>query len=144
MSQLGNIKSKLKDKLNELVDAETLREVVVLNPNDSSFNVDARSFPVAILSSPSSTSSRVTNRDNERIHTFEIVVLVKHENVTGDTYFEDLIETILDKFDNNETLGGLCIAIEPSYSEPQPVPSGDKSISALAITLDIRMLKTLT
>lgn len=144
MSQLGDIKNKIKDKLDELVDAEVIREVVVLNPNDSTFNVNARSFPVAILSSPSSTSSRITNRDNERIHSFEIVVLVKRENVTINTYFEDLIESILDKFDNNETLGGLCIAIEPSYSEPQPVPSGDKSISGLAVTLDIRMLKTLT
>lgn len=150
MSQLGDIKNKIRDKLQELVDTDPakLKTVIVLNPMDAAQNLNIPLYPAAILSTPSTkASTRMTNVENERVHTFDIVVLVKKENISKEspgTYFEDLIEAILNKFDDNEYLGGLALAIEPSTSQPEPVASADKALIAFVVALDVRLVRLKT
>src|SRR5258706_16036344 len=98
MSQTGDIKLAIRDKLQQLADAGNLTEVIVLNKPVSIFNINANSFPVAVLANNSFNGVRATNRDNEVTHSFEILVIEKSENIDSDTYLEDLSEVIRKKF----------------------------------------------
>lgn len=144
MSQTGNIKLKIRDLLQELVDAGTLAEVLVLNKPTSLFSLQTDKFPVAVVANNSFSGERATNRDNEVTHTFEILVIEKTENIDTDTYLEDLSETIRKKFADNETLGGLSIAIDPAVSQVGPISETDYSMTVFLITLKVRAIETLT
>lgn len=144
MSQTGNIKLKIRDLLEELKDVGTLSDVLLLNKPTSIFSLQTDKFPVAVLANNSFTGERATNRDNEVTHTFEILVIEKTENIDTDTYLEDLSETIRKKFADNETLGGLSIAVEPAVSQVGPISETDYSMTVFLITLKVRAIETLT
>jgi hypothetical protein len=143
MSQTGDIKLKIRDLLQDLVNNDTLADVIVLNKPTAIFSLQTEKFPVAVLANNSFSGERATNRDNEVTHIFEILVIEKTDNIDTDTYLEDLSETIRKKFADNETLGGLSIAIEPSSSQVGPISEADYSMTVFLITLKIRAIETL-
>ena len=107
-------------------------------------------FPVAILTTAATDSVANTNVQNLRTYTFEIVVLVKAEEITSPTQIEDLIENILNKFDNDPTLkAGTGIsaadgAVEPSTSSPEAVTSGSNDYIVFSVNLRVRAIRDLT
>lgn len=144
MSQTGNIKLKIRDLLQELMDAGTLGDVLLLNKPTAIFSLNLDKFPVAVLANNSFTGERATNRDNEVTHTFEILVIEKSDNIDTDTYLEDMSEIVRKKFADNETLGGLSHAIEPAVSQFGPLSETDYAMTVFLITLKVRTLETLT
>ena len=144
MSQTGDIKLKIRDLLQDLVDNGTLAAITVLNKPVAIFSLIPDKFPVAVLANNSFTGERLTNRDNEITHTFEILVIEKSENIDTDTYLEDMAEVMRKKFADNETLGGLSVAIEPSVSQAAPISETDYSMTIFLLTLKVRAVEALT
>lgn len=144
MSQTGDIKLKIRDLLQDLVNDNTLGEVIVLNKPTAIFDLSPDKFPTAVLANNSFTGERATNRDNEITHTFEILVIDKSDNVDTDTYLEDLSETLRKKFADNETLGGLSIAIEPSSSPYGPLSEANYDMVVFLLTLKVRVFESIT
>ena len=144
MSLITNIKNAIKTKLDGLVTAGKLGEVQMDDFKLGVFDRDYGKFPVAILTTPSIEGGYLTNRDNLRTHTYEIIVIQKGENIESATDIEDLIETILDAFDNDFTLNGIADGgVEPSSSTPQAVTSRGKSLVAFSVILKAKGVKTL-
>jgi hypothetical protein len=148
MSQISDIKTAVQGHLNALKTAGKFGTVIVddfrTNP-DTGLGKNIASYPAAILGSPAITSAYETNRDNMRTFDFEILVMCKGENVNGIAVIEDLIQTILDEFDNDPTLGGKANgAVEPSASNPEAVSAPDGTFIIFTISVKARALVTLT
>lgn len=144
MSLVTNIKNQIKAKLDALVTANKLGEVQMDDYKLGIFDRDYGKFPVAILTTPSIEGNYLTNRDNIRTHTYEIIVINKGENIATATDIEELIETLLDAFDNDFTLNGVADGgVEPSSSTPQAVTSRGKSLVAFSIILKAKAVKNL-
>lgn len=145
MSLVSDLKNAIKTNLDALVTAETLGEAQMDDYKIGIFDRDYGAYPAAILTTPAIEGGAFTNRQNERVHTFQIVVIQKAENVESATEIETLIETILDKFDNDPTLSGKADGgVEPSSSTPEAVVSRGKTYIAFAITLKAHAIKDLT
>ncbi len=141
-----NIKNAIKSKLDALVVDNVIAEIqeddLTISPI---YDRDFASFPAAVLTLPSIENDVITNRDNLRTHTFDIVVVQKAENITSVTQIEDLMENIINKFDNDPTLGGAANGgLEPASSTPTPVVSKDKTYIIFVVTLKAKATKDLT
>jgi len=149
-TKLHTIKTNIKATLDELKREQVLREVQVDDFKKSIFNRNFAAYPAAILTTPTIESSAATNVQNMRVYTFEIPVIVKAEEVTGAGQIEDLIEAILNKFDNDPTLkgdgttGSADGGVEPSTSSPEAVTSGGNDYIAFSIILRCRAIRDLT
>lgn len=151
MSTLATVKTNIKTVLDNLETAGTLGNVQVDDLKKNLFNRDFPAFPAAILTTPAIESIAETNRSNLRTYTFDIVVLSKAESVTSSTQIENLIEAILNEFDNDPTLkagGATGIAdggVEPSSSQPEAITSGaGVDYIVFGITLRVRATRELT
>ena len=125
MSLVANIKAQIKARLDELKIAGTLAEVQEDDlQNSVLIDRDFAAFPSAILTGPAIEGDYFTNSQNMRTHTFEIVVVNKVENITGVAQIDDLVEAILDKFDQDFNLQGTADGgVKPATSAPVPVQS---------------------
>lgn len=145
MSQASDIKTRIKALLDELVVSNDLAEVIVDDFKTSFDKKDIAAYPVAILSTPSVESEILTNRQNVRAYTFEVVVIMKGEDISGTDDVENLMETVLNKFDNDPTLNGKAEGgLEPSTSTPAPVTSGDNSYIVFSLFLRAKAIIDLT
>jgi len=138
-----DIKTEIRNLLESLTKNETLREVIVDDFKMGIFDRDYGRFPVAIITTPSIEGEYFTDHQNMRIHTFEIVVLQKGENITSADEIETLVETILDKFDTNETLAGKAMQVEPASTVPQAVTSRGKNYVAFSVLIKAKAVKAL-
>lgn len=140
------IKNAIKSKLDALVVQEILEEVQEDDFKISPvYNRDIAQYPAAVLTCPSIEADTLTNRDNLRTHVFDIVVIEKGENVESVTQVEDLMENILNAFDNDPTLGGAANGgVEPAISTPAPIVSKDKSLIVFVVTIKAKATKDLT
>lgn len=147
-SKANTIKTNIKYILDALQRKEILRDVQVDDHKRNIFNRTFTAFPVAILTTPAIESRAETNVQNLRTYQFEIIVLLNSEEVTDDAQLEDLIEDILNEFDNDPTLkGGTDTsaadgAVEPSTSSPEAI-EGTKFI-AFSITIRAKAMRDLT
>ena len=145
MTLIVDIKNRIKTLLDELVTAGTLGEVQMDDFKQGIFDRDYSAFPAAVLTTPSIQGNYFTNRQNARTHTFDIVILNKADNIESATQIETLIETILDKFDNDPTLNGKADAgSEPSSSSPEAVVSRTGTFIVFAISIKAKAIKDLT
>lgn len=145
MSTIQSIKTEIQTILNELITSGDLGGVIVSDFRKDITDYDIASYPTAILTTPAIRSETLTNRDNLRTLEFNIVIIDKGENISSTTQIETLIETILNKFDNNPTLNGLADGgVVPSTSEPEVATIGDKSYIAFMVILQIKISKSLT
>ena len=147
---LNTIKTRIKTILEDLQRQEILNDVQVDDFKSGALSRNFSKFPVAVLTSPQIESAALTNSQNIRTYLFEILVVMKGEEVTDAAQVEDLIENILNEFDNDPTLkagenvGVADGAVEPSTSSPEAVVSGDKSYISFFITLRVRAVRDLT
>lgn len=145
MSSLSEIKTAIKAKLDELKTAGTLADVQEDDFKVGILERDIMAYPCAILTTPTIESSAETNRDNTRIYTYEIVVVQKQELINAATDIEDLAEAILNKFDNDPTLGGKADAgVEPATSSPQAAISRGKGVIFFSVILRVKKIIALT
>ena len=132
-----SIKNQVKERLEELKRRQMLEEVVVddfkLNLNDQEL-----CYPAAILTSPTVEGEYFTSKDNLRLYTFEIEIVVNGEDISDPTEVEELAEAILDEFDQNDTLGGTAIQLEPSTTTPEPVKASDRTFIVFSVILKAR------
>lgn len=142
---ITDIKTKIKAKLDALVPT-TLGEVFVDDFKDTAiFDRDYGAYPVAVMTSPSLENAAETNRDNLRRHIFNILVIFKGEDIATAYDVENVMETLLDAFDNDPTLTGTADGgVEPSTSTPEPIVSRDKSYIAFVLTVKAKAIKSLT
>lgn len=139
--QSTDIKNKIKALLDGLVTSEVLGEVQMDDFKKSVLDRDYANYPAAVLTGPATTSEYLTNRDNIRTYTFEIIVLQNAENVSSSTEIEELVEAILNVFDNDPTLTGSANgAVEPSASSPAPAMSRGKTFIGFVISLKARAI----
>lgn len=149
-TKLKTIKDNIKAVLEQLERDEVLKQVVVDDFKKGILSRDFAAFPVAILTTPTVDSRAETNVQNLRTYTFEILFLVNAEEVTDATEVEDLIENILNKFDNDVTLKGDTTTgaadggVEPSTTAPEPITSGSKNYIAFSVILRARAIRDLT
>lgn len=144
MSAMGDIKSKIKERLELLVTAGILGEVQVDNAAADVFERDIGKWPCAILATPSTQSNYFQNTQNTRTHTFEIIVVQKQENVNAQDDIENLIEAILDEFDKVPSLSGAATGgVEPTSSPVEKIPAKGGTYIAFAVTLKCRVIKDL-
>lgn len=142
---ITDIKNAIKTKLDALVTAGTLGEVQEDDFSQGIFSRDFAKFPAAVLTSPAMTGIALTNRSNERTYTFNVVIIQKGENIASATDIETLMESIVDAFDNDPTLGGKADGgVEPSASQPEAVAMVGKTYIAFVITIKANAVKDLT
>lgn len=134
MSQDSDIKSKIKEKLDELVPG-TLKTVIYDDFQPNIMEKDISSYPAAVLSTSSVTSERLTNAENQRTYTYEILIISKGEDVKTALDIEVLKDAILDKFDGNGTLDGTAISVEPASIPEAPVPTHDRSFILFSVLI---------
>jgi len=142
----SNIKHRIKTDLEALVTAGTLKEVQVDDFKTSPvFDRNIGAYPCAIVTGPAIEGTSFTNHDNIRTHTFAVVVLAKIEDIAADDTVETLVETILDKFDNDATLGGYANAgLEPASTVPEPVTINSNSYIYFTVVLKAKAIKQLS
>ncbi|MFA5080300.1 MAG: hypothetical protein WC472_01605 [Candidatus Paceibacterota bacterium] len=137
MSKATTIKNKIKTYLEEIKALGIIGEVQVDDLKQSTpFDRDFGAYPAVVVTSPSITSEALTNSDNLRTYTFALVVVVKAEDVESETEVEDLVENILNKFDDDITFGGEADGgVEPSASNPEPITIKGKSLIVFSIII---------
>lgn len=150
MTKLAEVKSKIKDTLETLVRKEILREVQVDDLKTHIWDRNYGAFPVAVLTTPSTENEALTNVQNIRTYTFPIFVIVNAQDVSSSDQVEELIENILNEFDNDPTLkaggadGEADGGVEPASSTPEAVVSRGKSYIAFVVTLRCKAVRDLT
>lgn len=145
MSAVGDIKAAIKTHLDALKTAGTLGTVLV-DDFKSSFEglyKNIATYPGAILGSPSTEADYETNRDNLRTYSFDILIVQKGENVSSSGAIEDLMEAIMNEFDNDYTLGGKAVAAVAAAAAPEPIVTPDGSFILFTVTLRARTLYAL-
>ena len=150
MTKLNTIKTNIKATLDTLRRKEILRDVQVDDFKRGIFSRNFAAYPVAILTTPTVESRAETNTQNLRTYTFEIIVVVNANDVSDPAQVEDLIENILNEFDNDVTLkGGTAIGaadggVEPSTTTPEAVASGGNNYIAFSVILRAKAVRDLT
>lgn len=144
MSIAGSIKQKIIAHLNSLQAANTLGQVVVEQAGaQNMFDRDLLKFPVAILLPGTAEGSVETNQQNLYLYSFDIAVVMKSDNISGLTDVEDLLEAIVQEFNNDFTLGGTAVgAVEPTSSAPAAVESSGQTYTVFVVTLKAKTLLT--
>ncbi len=149
-NKIHTIKDNIKTILDGLVTTGTLKEVQVDDYKKGLLSRDFTQFPTAILTTPTLESTAATNVQNLRTYTFEIIVVMNAENITSSFDVEDLIENIINQFDNDPSLkaGGATGAadggVEPSSSTPEAVTSGSKNYIVFGITVRAKAIRDLS
>jgi len=143
MSVPTDIKNKIKALLDEMVNSQTLKEAHVDDLKMGALERDYGGYPAAVLSTPTVDSAAETNRDNARIYTFEILIIHKAEEVQDAETIENLMEAILNKFDNDALnvsssklrAAGADGGVEPSTSPVEQVTSRGKAFIVFSVIL---------
>lgn len=145
MSKASDIKAAIKKNLDDLRIAEILGDVQVDDLRESIFDRDVEAEPCAVVGPPSIEGALFTNRQNLRTYTFTIVVFQKKENLVNETDIEDLMEAIIDKFENDPTLQGTAEGqIEPAVSMPEPATIRGKAFIYFTILIKAKAVVDLT
>lgn len=142
---ISTIKTNIKANLDELVVATTLGGATTTDIKKDPLSADIPSYPHAFLMPPSTESEVSDNRSVIRTHTFDIMVVVNADNITGTSDVETLAEAMMSKFDNDPTLGGSAIGgVLPVTSAPFPSKHGTKDVIILVVQLKAKEVVDLT
>lgn len=126
---ISTIKANIKSNLDDLVTDETLRGATTSDIRKNPLAADIAGYPHAFLMPPAVESEVNDNRSMIRSYTFDIMVLFNAENLSSTTEVEETIEGILDKFDNDPTLGGAALGgVLPVSSAPEPFQHNGKDM----------------
>lgn len=145
MKKSSEIKQKIKEVLEGLRRAEVLKDVQCRDINESIFDLDLALYPVAILTPPSIVSEVYTNVDNLRTYNFEVMVVLRSESITEENTVEELMETIIDTFDNLPSLNGIAEGgLEPATSPTESITSRGKSWTIFRVMLKAKACARIT
>lgn len=145
MTKATELKTKIADVLESLKRQEVLADVLVREVNESLFDIDIARYPVAVLPPPYITSEILTNVDNLRTYNFEVLIIVKQENITEENPIEDLMETLLDTFDNLPSLSGVAEGgLEPATSPTETFTARGKTYTLFRVILKAKASTTIT
>jgi len=142
MTKASLIKKEIKEKLLALKNAGTLGEVIIDDFKKGLLERDFGAFPTAILTTPSIGGDYFTNTQNLRTYTFEVLIVMKGEDISAENDVEELSETILNAFDNLPTLSGEADGgLEPSSTPAEAVPSRSGTYIVFSIILKAKAVK---
>lgn len=145
MKKSSEIKQKIKEVLTSLQRQEILKDVQIRDISESIFDLDLNSYPAAILTPPSITSEIYTNLDNLRSYNFEILVVCRTESITEENTIEELMETIIDTFDNLPSLSGIAEGgLEPATSPTESVTARGKTWTVFRVILKAKACARIT
>lgn len=145
MKKSSEIKAKIKEVLKTLQRQEVLKDVQIRDISESIFDLDLNSYPAAILTPPSIISEIYTNADNLRTYNFEILVVMKSDSITEENSVEELMETIIDTFDNLPSLDGIAEGgLEPATSPTESVTSRGKNWTIFRVILKAKACARIT
>ncbi len=146
MSTAGDLKTKISSVLQTLATAGTLGEVQEDDLKVPFWDRTFTSFPLALLTGMSiEHADYETNRENIRTHTFEILIIQQAEKVNTATDIEDLMEIVMNAFDNSPTLSGVANGgVEAATSKAEFITDGQKSYIAFTIQIRAKALIELT
>ena len=145
MKKSSEIKQKIKETLESLQRQEILKDVQIRDISESIFDLDLASYPAAILTPPSITSEIYTNVDNVRTYNFEILIIMRTESITEENTVEELMETIIDTFDNLPSLEGVAEGgLEPASSPTESVTARGKTWTVFRVILKAKSCTTIT
>lgn len=131
---LTTIKTAIKTRLDELVTDTVLAGATITDIKQDPLSVDTGKYPHAYLMPPAVESEVLDNRSLLRTYTFDIMVLFQAEDLASTTELESKIVSILNKFDNDPTLGGTALGgVLPVSTAPQPFQHGGKDLIMVVI-----------
>lgn len=146
MTKATEIKTKIADTLQSLKRQEILGEVLIREVNEGIFDLDIAKYPVAVLPPPESVEGDyLTNAENFRVYTYAITIIAKNENLTPENPIEDLMETILDTFDNLPSLEGIADGgLKPSVNSEGTYTARGKTYTIFRVILKATASKAIT
>lgn len=145
MKKSSEIKQKIKEILTSLQRQEILKDVQIRDISESIFDLDLNSYPAAILTPPSIVSEIYTNVDNLRTYNFEILVVLRTESINDENTVEELMETIIDTFDNVPSLEGVAEGgLEPATSPTESVTARGKTWTIFRVILKAKACARIT
>lgn len=142
---IQTIKNNIKTNLDELVTSGVLGSAIITDIKRDPLAADFPIFPCAILMPPALESAVLDNRSVLRTYIFDIMIIVNAENLASTTELEEMIEDVVDKFDNDPTLGGAARGgVLPVTSSPQPFQHNGKDLIMVVIQIQAKADITLT
>jgi hypothetical protein len=145
MKKSSEIKQKIKEVLETLRRSEVLKDVQIRDISESIFDLDLALYPAAILTPPSIVSEIYTNVDNLRTYNFEILVIMRTESITEENSVEELMETLIDTFDNLPSLDGIAEGgLEPATSPTESITARGKTWTIFRVILKAKSCARIT
>ena len=139
MANVWNIYQEIGNRLDNLVTAGTINQVIRLSGVENNNEVNIANYPVAIYEPPNIESTPELQKTNMREHIFEIEIYEKAENIQGPEDVCDLQQNILDDFDDNITLGGaLDLGLEPALTQAMPVQQAGNKLIFFRLIINAR------
>jgi hypothetical protein len=139
------VKVQLLVNLQALVAAGVLGSIISIDRSEDPLKTEpTNGYPLAIVGMPSTASDYEDQAFNKRTYAWHILFVVKPSELRNpDTDVEDLMDAVLNQFDNNFTLAGVSDAsVLPAEIEPggRPIstPSGD--LLCFVVTLKVQKL----
>lgn len=144
MSYAANMKAQIIADLETLISASlgsvVSDDLTKSHPLDREFPA----LPAAVVIPPMISASEFEDvGDNNREYTWNIMVVCAPEAVAAQdsVYLENLMDAILQVFDNDCTLGGTAVAgVQPSVTGAGPMSHGDATYVVFYVTLKARAL----
>jgi len=132
----------LKDKIKERLETLTgsFGEVIILNNTNETFDNPVRQLPNVYIS-PFSIKANGMIDNCTYSRTYKTVLTVLHR-ADNSTYYdvEELTEDILNLFDKEIQLDGLCVfGINPTSSEPVPFEVKGQKVIVNDITVEFNV-----
>ena len=142
----SGIKVAIANHLDNLVGTAVLGSWVQVDLNKNPLDTSNYGpFPVAILGMDETKSEYLTNRENYRSYTFQILIMAKYEDTSNNSSaIEDLKDSILNEFDNDPTLSGAAVMVDAAITPSIPVSSPDKTYVLFLISLTCHAIIELT
>lgn len=135
----ATIKAAIKTNLDALVTSTVLAGATTSDLKKDPLAADIPNFPHAFLMPPAVESEVLDNRNVVRTYVYDIMILWSAENITDATTVETDLEAILDKFDNDPTLGGTALGgVLPVSSAPQPFQHSGKDLIMAVVQLQAK------
>lgn len=142
---IQTVKNQIKTNLDALVTDNVLAGAESTDIKKNPLDQTIPAFPYAYLMPPATESQVSDNRSLERTYIFNIMVLENAENITTSYAIENLIESILNKFDNDPTLGGTAVGgVLPVSSSPEPYQHNGKDLIMVMIQIQAKTIVDLT
>jgi len=142
----ATLRNKIKAKLDTLVTSNDLS--LVLNRSFKHHPLadpNLVKFPAAIVQPPSFESTELDTATNERTYTFDIVIVMKGDDISDIDAVETLAETIANAFDDDHTLGGTAQGgVSPAVSPIEQDEFNGKQLVMFVVTIKPRVCYTIT